>query len=173
MKFNFKKISGFTLLLLILFLNFFGTADLVEAADKPKTVIERSISAEARIPIFQRVEVLEKADIDYTFLMTNYNGSREIIVESGLKIEILSNTDWNLRLNNRNLNTQVLIRRADQNNSDWQNLNSTTAKFSGDRGVEKLTFDLKFILDPDSRAAVNNLELDLRHSINPIYIKFK
>jgi hypothetical protein len=66
-----------------------------------------------------------------------------------------------------------LIRRADQNNSDWQNLNSTTAKFSGDRGVEKLTFDLKFILDPDSRAAVNNLELDLRHSINPIYIKFK
>ena len=168
MKVSFKKISVFTLILLVLFLNLFVSSDYVKAAKKQQTIIESSVSAEARIPVFQRVEVIDKVDIDYAFLMRNYDGSREIIVEDGLKIEILSNADWNLRLNNRNLNTSVLIRKADQNNSDWQNLNSTTAKFRGENGVQKLSFDLKFILDPDSRASVNNLEIDLRHSINPV-----
>lgn len=168
MRIYFKKTAVFTLLLLILFSNLFVTAELAQAAKKQQTVIESRVAAEARIPVFQRVEVIDKVDIDYAFLMRNYDGSREIIIEDGLKIEILSNADWNLRLNNRNLNTSVWIRKADHNNSEWQKLNSTTAKFKGENGVQQLSFDLKFILEPDSRASVNNLELDLRHSINPV-----
>ncbi|RCW60322.1 MULTISPECIES: hypothetical protein [Halanaerobium] len=168
MKLKFRVISGISLMFMILFLNFFLTTDYVEAAAKKKNLIERSVQTEARIPVFQRVEVVDKADIDYTFLMANYSGSREIIIEDGLSIEILSNADWYLRLNNRNLNTTVMIKKADQSDFEWQKLNSTTAKFRGEKGVRQISFDLKFILDPDYRASVNNLELDLRHSITPV-----
>jgi len=60
-----------------------------------------------------------------------------------------------------------MIRKNNQSDYQWQNLNSTTAKFSGKNGVHQVTFDLKFILDQNSRTAIENLALDLRHSLVP------
>ncbi|MFP4199406.1 MAG: hypothetical protein ACLFSO_07425 [Halanaerobium sp.] len=89
------------------------------------------------------------------------------MVEKALTVELLSNAGWYLSLNNRNLNSKVMIKKSQESDSAWHNLNSTTAKYSGEIGEEKISFDLKFILDSDSRAAVNNLALDLNYSIEP------
>ncbi|TDO85240.1 hypothetical protein DFR79_1186 [Halanaerobium saccharolyticum] len=154
---------------LFLSLSLLATADLVEAASDQEQKLKREarVSVKVNIPIFQRLEIIEKPNINYAFLMDNYNGSREIVLEEALTIEVLSNADWHLRLNNRNLNSHAMIRKSGQSDSEWQNLNSTTAKFNGENGEQRITFDLKFILDQSSRAAVNNLALDLRHSLAP------
>jgi hypothetical protein len=169
MKLKFRSVGLIIFVFLFLTLSFFSTAEFVEAADKKaqKLKSEARVSVEVNIPIFQRLEIIEKPNINYSFLMDNYDGSREIVVEEALTIEVLSNAKWHLRLNNRNLNTKVMIKKSSQSSSDWQNLNSTTAKFRGGNGLKRITFDLKFILDESSRAAVNNLALDLRHSLSP------
>jgi hypothetical protein len=169
MKLKFRSVGLIIFVFLFLTLSFFSTAEFVGAADKKaqKLKSEARVSVEVNIPIFQRLEIIEKPNINYSFLMDNYDGSREIVVEEALTIEVLSNAKWHLRLNNRNLNTKVMIKKSSQSSSDWQNLNSTTAKFRGGNGLKRITFDLKFILDESSRAAVNNLALDLRHSLSP------
>ncbi|MGP3777951.1 hypothetical protein ACTWKD_03880 [Halanaerobium saccharolyticum] len=167
MKFKFR-FSG-VMIFVFLFLSLLATADLVEAASDKGQQLKREarIAVKVNIPIFQRLEIIEEPNINYAFLMDNYNGSREIILEEALTIEILSNADWHLRLNNRNLNSNAMIRKSGQSDYDWQNLNSTTAKFNGENGEQRITFDLKFVLDQSSIAAVNNLALDLRHSLAP------
>jgi hypothetical protein len=169
MKFNLKITGVMIFIFLFLTLSLFSTAEFVEAADDKGQKLKREarISVEVNIPIFQRLEIIEKPNINYSFLMDNYNGSKEIIVEEALTVEVLSNAKWHLRLNNRNLNSKVMIKKRDQSDYEWQNLNSTTAKFRGENGVHRITFDLKFILDQSSRDAVNNLALDLRHSLAP------
>lgn len=169
MKFNLRITGLMIFVFLFLTLSLFSTADFVEAADEkePKLKSEAKVSVTATIPIFQQLEFIEEPNINYSFLMDNYNGSREIYVEEALTVEVRSNADWHLRLNNRNLNSEVMIKKSSQLNSAWQNLNSTTAKFNGKNGVQRITFDLKFILDESSRAAVDNLALDLRHSLAP------
>ncbi len=169
MKFIFRTTGLMIFVVLFLTLSLFSVAEFAEAAPKktPKLKSEARISVEVNIPVFQRLEIIEKPDINYSFLMDNYDGSREIVVKEALTIEVLSNAKWHLRLNNMNLNSKVMIKKSSQSNSQWQNLNSTTAKFRGSNGVQQITFDLKFILDESSRAAVNNLELDLRHSLSP------
>ena len=168
MKINFRTTVLMAFVFLFLTLSLFSTAEFVEAAEKgQKLKNEARVSVEVNIPIFQRLEIIEKPNINYSFLMDNYNGSNEIVVEEALTVEVLSNAGWHLRLNNRNLNSRVMIKKSSQSDYDWQNLNSTTAKFRGENGVQRITFDLKFILDQNSRAAVNNLALDLRHSLSP------
>lgn len=169
MKFNLKLSGLMFFVFLFLTLSLFSTAEFVGAAGEKSQQLksEARVSLEVNIPVFQRLEIIEEPEINYSFLMDNYNGSREIVVEEALTIEVLSNAKWHLRLNNRNLNSRVMIKKSSQSSSKWQNLNSTTAKFRGNNGVQRITFDLKFILDDSSRAAVNNLELDLRHSLSP------
>ena len=99
--------------------------------------------------------------------MDNYNGSKDIVVEDALTIEVLSNAKWHLRLNNRNSNSKVMIKKSSQSAYDWQNLSSTTAKFRGENGVQQITFDLKFVLARNSIAAADDLDLDLRYSLAP------
>jgi hypothetical protein len=166
-KFRFSGIMIFVFLFLTLSL--LATADLVEAAPDKEQQLKREarVSVKVNIPIFQRLEIIEEPNINYAFLMDNYDGSREIILEEALTIEVLSNADWHLRLNNRNLNSNAMIKKSDQSDFEWQNLNSTSAKFNGENGEQRITFDLKFVLDQSSRAAVNNLSLDLRHSLSP------
>lgn len=165
MKINLRKFSVLTFVFLFMILSIFSTADFAVAADKLEK--EAKVSVKATIPVFQELKIIEKKNINYDFLMDNYNGSKEILVEEALTIEVMSNANWHLRLNNRNLNSQVMIKKSSQPNSAWQNLNSTTAKFTGENGVRRITFDVKFILAQSSRAAVDNLELDLRHSLAP------
>ena len=150
-------------------LSLFSTVNFVEAASANDQQLKREakVSIKVNIPIFQRVKIIEKPSINYEFLMDNYNGSREIILEEALTIEVLSNAKWNLRLNNRNLNSNAMIRKSGQSDLEWQNLNSTTAEFRGENGVQEITFDLKFVLDQNSRVAIDNLALDLRHSLAP------
>ena len=167
MKTNLKINIFVVLIFAFVTLSLFSTADFVQAADKKNQTLklETKASVEAKIPRFQQFEIIEEPNINYSYLMDNYNGSREIIVEEALTVEILSNTNWHLRLNNKNLNSKVMIKESGQNDSKWQSLNSTTARFRGENGVQRLCFDLKFVLAQNSRAAVNNLELDLRHSL--------
>jgi len=169
MKFN-LRITGL-MIFVFLFLTFsvFSTANFVEASADNEEQIRREIRvlARAKIPIFQRLEIIEEPNINYSYLMNNYNGSKEIVIEEALTLNILSNTKWHLRLNNKNLNSKIMIRKNNQSDYQWQNLNSTTAKFSGENGVHQVTFDLKFILDQSSRTAIENLALDLRHSLVP------
>lgn len=167
MKFNFRTTGLMIFVFLFLTLSLFSTADYVEAVDgnQQKLKQEAKVSVMVNIPVFQQLEIIEKPNINYEFLMDNYNGSKEIVVEKALTIEVASNAKWHLRLNNRNLNSKVMIKKSSQSDYDWQNLNSTTAKFRGEYGLHKLTFDLKFVLDESSRVAVNNLALDLRHSL--------
>lgn len=169
MKIKFRIISIMFFSFLFLIVGFFSTTKFVEAVDdkSQKLKSETRISAKANIPIFQSLEIIKKPNVNYSFLMDNYNGSKEIIVEEALTIEVLSNSRWHLRLNNKNLNLKAMIKKTSQNDNDWQNLNLTTAKFRGENGVHRITFDLKFILDQNFRAAVNNLELDLKHSLSP------
>jgi len=169
MKFNLKVTGLMIFVFLFLSLSLFSNAEFVEAAaDKPqKLKSEARVSVEVNIPVFQKLEIIEKPNINYSFLMDNYNGSREIVVEEALTIEVLSNTKWHLRLNNRNSNSKVMIRKSSLSDYEWQNLNSTTAKFRGGNGRQRINFDLKFILDESSRAAVDNLALDLRYSLGP------
>jgi len=168
MRINFRTTVLMVFVFLFLTLSLFSTAEFVEAAEKgQKLKSEARVSVEVNIPIFQRLEIIEKPNINYSFLMDNYNGSNEIVVEEALTVEVLSNAGWHLRLNNMNSNSRVMIKKSSQSDYDWQNLNSTTAKFRGENGVQRITFDLKFILDQNSRAAVNNLALDLRHSLSP------
>lgn len=129
---------------------------------------EAKAVVEVKVPIFQRLEIIKEPKVNYQSLMNNYKGSREIILEDSLIIKVLSNEKWYLRLNNKNLNSTVLIKLSEQSQSEWQNLNLTTAKFKGEKGLQKLEFDLKFILDQSDRIVVDSLGLDLRHSLNPI-----
>ena len=169
MKFNLKTAVLMVFVFLFLTLSVFSTADFVEAASNKEQQFKREARASIRanIPIFQQLEIIEKAQISYSFLMDNYNGSKEIVIKDALTIEVLSNANWHLRLNNRNLNSRVMIKKSSQNDYDWQNLNSTTAKFRGNNGLQQITFDLKFILGQSTRAAVDNLALDLKHSLAP------
>ncbi|MEC9489921.1 MAG: hypothetical protein UMU04_03155 [Halanaerobiales bacterium] len=169
MKFKFRFSGIMIFVFLFLSLSLLATADLVEAASDQGQQLKREarVSVKVNIPIFQRLEIIEEPNINYAFLMDHYNGSREIILEEALTIEVLSNANWHLRLNNRNLNSNAMIRKSGQSDYEWQSLNSTSAKFSGENGEQRITFDLKFILDQSSRAAVNNLALDLRHSLAP------
>ena len=168
MKFNFRTIGLMIFVFLFITLSLFSTAEFVGAAGvkSQKLKSEARVSVKINIPVFQRLEIIEKPDISYSFLMDNYNGSREIVIEEALTIEVSSNAKWYLSLNNMNLNSKVMIKKSSQSNSEWQNLNSNSAKFRGINGVQRITFDLKFILDESSRAAVNDLELDLRHSLS-------
>ena len=166
MKFNLKSTGVMIFVFLVLMLSSFSTANVIEAADNEKKIKhEAEVSVRAEIPIFQRLEIIEEPNINYSYLMNNYNGSKEIIIEKALTLNILSNTKWHLRLNNKNLNSEIMIRKNNQSDYEWQNLNSTTAKFSGKNGVQQITFDLKFILDQSSRTTIENLKLDLRHSL--------
>jgi hypothetical protein len=169
MKFNFRTTGLMIFVFLFITLSLFSTAEFVGAAGakSQKLKTEARVSLEVNIPVFQRLEIIEKPNINYSFLMANYDGSREIVLEEALTIEVLSNAKWHLRLNNMNLNSKVMIKKSTESASHWQNLNATTAKFRGRNGVQRITFDLKFILDESSKAAVNDLELDLRHSLNP------
>lgn len=169
MRFNFRTTALMIFIFLFLSLSLFSTADYVEAADDNDQKLKREarVSVKVNIPIFQQLEIIKKPNVDYEFLMKKYNGSREIIVKDALTVEVLSNANWHLRLNNRNLNSKVMIKESSQSDYDWQNLNSTIAKFRGENGLKRVTFDLKFILDESSEAAVNNLALDLRHSLAP------
>ena len=169
MKLKFRSVGLIIFVFLFLTLSFFSTAEFVEAADKKaqKLKSEARVSVEVNIPIFQRLEIIEKPNINYSFLMDNYDGSREIVVEEALTIEVLSNAKWHLRLNNRNSNSKVMIKKSSQSAYDWQNLNSTTAKFRGENGVQQITFDLKFVLARNSIAAADDLDLDLRYSLAP------
>ena len=169
MKFNFRTTALMIFVFLFLTLSSFSNTGFVEAADdkEQKLKSEARVSVKVNLPIFQQLKIIENPSINYSFLMDNYNGSKEIILEESLTVEVLSNAKWHLRLNNRNLNSKVMIKESSQSDYDWQNLHSTTAKFRGKNGVHRITFDLKFILDEGSRAAVNNLALDLRHSLAP------
>ena len=169
MKLNLKITWVLIFVFAFLTLSLFSTVNFVEAASANDQQLKREakVSIKVNIPIFQRVKIIEKPSINYEFLMDNYNGSREIILEEALTIEVLSNAKWNLRLNNRNLNSNAMIRKSGQSDLEWQNLNSTTAEFRGENGVQEITFDLKFVLDQNSRVAIDNLALDLRHSLAP------
>ena len=166
MKFNLKRL--YTLLVVFCFLTVFllSVSGIAQAVGQ-NLFVKAAATFRTTIPVYQDFKILEQKDIDYSFLMQNYNGSREIMVEEALTIEVLSNADWNLSLNNRNLNSEVMIKKSSQSKSSWQNLNSKTAEFNGENGLHRITFDLKFILDQSSRVAVDNLGLDLRYSIAP------
>jgi len=166
MKFNLKRL--YTLLVVFCFLTIFllSVSGIAQAVGQ-NLFVKAAATFRTTIPVYQDFKILEQKDIDYSFLMQNYNGSREIMVEEALTIEVLSNADWNLSLNNRNLNSEVMIKKSSQSKSAWQNLNSKTAEFNGENGVRRITFDLKFILDQSSRTAIENLALDLRHSLVP------
>lgn len=168
MKFNLRITVVMIFVFLVLILNSFSTANMIEAADNEKKIKhEARVSVRAEIPIFQRLEIIEEPNINYEYLMINYNGSREIVIKDALTIKILSNANWHLRLNNRNSNSEVMIKKSNQSDYEWQNLNSTTAKFRGENGVQQITFDLKFILDQNSKISIDNLALDLRQSLAP------
>ncbi len=168
MKFNLRTTGVIIFIFLFLILSSFSEIDAVEIDDNEKKLkSEARVSVRAEIPLFQMVEIIQEPNIDYSALMENYNGSREIVIEEALILNILSNADWNLRLNNRNLDFKVMIKKSNQSDYEWQNLNSTTAKFRGENGVEQLTFDLKFILNQNNRTTIDNLALDLRHSLSP------
>lgn len=145
-----------------------ATFSIVSAADynSEKVIIASRALTHANIPLFQQFKIIEKIDISYDYLMNNYSGSREIVIEDALKVEIFSNADWQLRLNNRNLNAEIMIKKSNQSNDDWQKLNSTTAKFYGESGVKRINFDLKFELKPGFKSAVDNLDFDLKYSLN-------
>lgn len=168
MKLNWKMSEIIIFVFLLFILSAFSGFNLVEAAAE-KEVLEREarVSVRAEIPIFQRLEIVEEPNINYSYLMDNYNGSNQIILKEALSLVILSNTGWHLRLNNRNLNYKVMIKKSNQSNSEWQNLNSTTSKFRGENGVHQIKFDLKFVLDQSFREDDYNLELDLRHNLVP------
>ena len=167
MKLKIRTTALMIFVFLFLTLSLFSTADSVEAAAGKEQKLKREarVSVSASIPVFQQFEIIEVPNVDYSYLMKKYNGSSEIIVKDALTVEVLSNANWHLRLNNRNLNSHVMIKKSRQSDTDWQNLTATTAKFRGENGRQRITFDLKFILDQSSRAAVDNLELDLRHSL--------
>jgi len=169
MKFNLRSTGLRIFVFLLLIFSVFSITNFVEAAADNEDQLRREarVLVRAKIPIFQRLEIFEEPNINYSYLMSNYNGSKEIVIEEALKLNILSNTKWHLRLNNKNLNSKIMIRKSNQSDYEWQNLNSTTAKFSGKNGVQQITFDLKFILDQSSRTAIENLALDLRHSLVP------
>ena len=168
MKFNLRITGLIIFFFLFLTLSIFSAADfVVVAANEQQLKEEASVSVSVNIPIFQRLEIIKEPNIDYSFLMDNYNGSKDIVVEDALTIEVLSNAKWHLRLNNRNLNSKVMIKKSSQSAYDWQNLNSTTAKFRGENGVQQITFDLKFVLARNSIAAADDLDLDLRYSLAP------
>ncbi len=167
MKFNFRTTILMIFVFLFSTLSLFSAADYVKAANinEQKLKKEAKVSVMVNIPVIQQLKIIEKPNINYEFLMDNYNGEKEIVLEEALTINVFSNAKWHLRLNNRNLNSKVMIKKSSQSEYYWQNLNSTTAKFRGENGLHRLTFDLKFILDQSYRVAVDNLELDLRHSL--------
>ena len=164
MKFNSKIFIFLSLVFCFLTITLISVSGMVEAAGQ-KAAVEASTTIKAAIPVYQELKILEKKDIDYSVLMENYNGGQQIVVKDALTVEVMSNASWNLSLNNRNLNSKVMIKESRQSDSEWQNLNLNKAKFSEGNGVQKISFDLKFILVQSSRAAVDNLELDLRHSL--------
>lgn len=170
MKFNLEAISFKVIIFLILILSFFPVVVFAAPLNNEDLKIEKTVSVKAEIPLFQRVNIVEVKDVDYEFLMNNYEGTREIVIENAVQIEIISNSDWNLRLNNRNLYSEIMIKKSNQNDVEWQKLNSTTARFQGEQGIHKINFDLKYILDesPKLKMGRNNLGIDLRLSLEPI-----
>lgn len=170
MKFNLEASILKIIVLLILALSLFSIVVFAESISGEDLQIEKNASVSAAIPPFQKVNIVELKNFNDKFLIDNYKEAGEIIVEDALVIEVFSNADWNLRLNNRNIYSELMIKKSDQSNLEWQKLNSTTAKFLGRQGIQKISFDLKYILDhrPKVKIGRNNLGFDLRFSIEPI-----
>lgn len=154
-------------ILLLLTASTAAFSSVIEEKKQKSTFVEQELKTKAEIPIFQRVEVIEKKDINYSALMRNYKGKNEVVLKNALTLKLLSNADWQLRLNNKNLDSQIMIKRSGDGNKSWQKLNKTSAKFRGEYGVQEIAFDLKVILSKNPDAA-ENLDLDLRCSLEPI-----
>lgn len=168
MKKTLGKFSKLFILMLVLALLTYPVNALAEEKEKKTAFAEQNLRVTAEIPLFQQLKIIKKKDLDYYSLMRNYEGSREIIIEEALALEVWSNSAWQLRLNNQNLDLQVEIKKSGQNDSKWQKLNSTTAKFVGKNGIQKINFDLKFILTEKVGIKADNFELNLRHHLAPI-----
>lgn len=168
MKNIFKAWSVMVILLLVLVLLTASVNAQAKESKKDSAFVQQRLRTTAEIPLFQKVNVIKKTNLNYYSLMSNYNGSREILVKEALVLEIWSNEDWQLRLNNRNLAAKIQIKKSSQNDSKWQNLNYTTAKFTGQNGVQRISFDIKFILTKRPRTEDNDLKFSLRHNIVPI-----
>lgn len=164
LKFLFLSFLLFTLMVVV------QPVSIQAAADT--NLSKAQITVTVNIPVFQKIDILEKRNIDYSLLMKNYNGSQEIILKNVLVIKVMSNTNWNLKLRNDNINSNLMIKRTDQSNSKWQKLNSA-AKFSGRNGVELINFDLKLLVDQDLNRTANDFDLDLRCSIDPSQKSFR
>jgi len=83
MKFNLRSTGLMIFVFLFLTFSVFSTANFVEAAADNEEQIrsEVRVLARAKIPIFQRLEIIEEPNINYSYLMNNYNGSKEIVIE--------------------------------------------------------------------------------------------
>ncbi len=127
----------------------------VQAVEAGNAMAEETIDVQVNIPVMQQMEIRDPAVVEYDFS----EGEEEIVKENAGSVEIMSNADWQLDLDNfATGDVDVLVRRSDDSSSAWQSVEGINGDFQGTNGSEEVEFDVK-VLPGSSAEAEGRVEL--------------
>ncbi|MBS3766291.1 hypothetical protein KGY71_07200 [Candidatus Bipolaricaulota bacterium] len=103
-----------------------------------------TIKVKITVPVIQKVEIVNPAVVEFEYPWEGAEDGNPLVIENAGALRVKSNADWALKLDNLSTGTlEVLVRRTDDDNSDWRPVSGSSGYFYGEQGREKVGFDLK------------------------------
>ena len=111
-----------------------------QGAEAGDALAEETIDVRVNVPVMQQMEVKEAAVVEYDFS----ESEEAVIVENAGAVEVESNADWRLNLDNfATSEVDVLVRRSGESEADWRRVDGINGGFQGTNGSEEIEVDVK------------------------------
>ncbi|MGM0438344.1 MAG: hypothetical protein ACQEQD_08730 [Bacillota bacterium] len=131
-----KIITIFIMTMLILFSMY--SISLAEELESEE------VKVKIKIPVMQKLNIIEAPVVSFDYPWKGAKDGQPLIIEEVAQVEIISNADWALNVNDLDQSKfNLYIRKSKENFAKWKALNNSGTIFRGENGKEVLSWDIK------------------------------
>lgn len=136
-----KRLIIFIMILVMLF-----SMHSISLAEEMDSV---EVKVNIKIPVMQKLNIIEAPVVVFDYPWEGAKDGQALIIEEVGKIEIISNSDWAMKVNDLvQSGFNVYIRKTREDFAQWKPLNGSGTTFRGENGKEVLSWDIKIEAEP-------------------------